>query len=114
MMKKIVNLVILVPLGIVLIVLSVANRQTVSLALNPFQPEDQLLSVAAPFFVFLFLAFLLGLFAGSLATWWSQGKYRKRAKRESRSAMRWQAEADQHKKRAEQIAGQGLAQLPSK
>ncbi len=73
-LKKIVTLVILVPLGILLIVLSVANRQTVTLALNPFRPEDTVLSLTAPFFLFLMLSLILGMLIGSLATWWTQGK----------------------------------------
>jgi len=114
MVKKVINLVILVPLGIILIVLSVANRQSVTLALNPFEPQDQLLSLTAPFFVFLFLALILGLVIGSFATWFAQGKYRKRARHESKAAMKWQEEADRHKSRAEQIAGQSLPQLSAK
>lgn len=110
MLKKIVNLVVMIPLGIILIVLSVANRQTVTLALNPFRPDDQFLSVSAPFFVFLFAALILGLAIGSAVTWLSQGKYRKRARNEAREAEKWHAEADRHKSRVEQIAGQ--AQLP--
>ncbi|MCJ7995082.1 DUF1049 domain-containing protein [Rhizobium cremeum] len=114
MVKKIFGLVILVPLGIVLIVLSVANRQTVRLALNPFQPDDQMLSISAPFFVFLFSAVIFGLLLGSAVTWFTQGKYRKRARNEARSALRWQAEADRHKSRAEEIAGSTLPQIPAK
>lgn len=114
MFRKIVTLVVLVPLGIFLIVLSVANRQSVTLALNPFRPEDQVLSLTAPFFVFLFLSLILGLLIGSSATWLAQGKHRKRARTESKSAVKWQAEADKHKSRAEQIAGQSLPQLQAK
>jgi hypothetical protein len=115
MFRKITTLVILVPLGIVLIVLSVANRQAVTLAINPFRPEDQALSLTAPFFVFLFLALIVGMIIGSVATWLSQGKYRKRARMESKSALKWQAEADRHKNRAEQIAAaQPLPQLQAK
>ena len=55
MLKKLVNIIVLIPVGVILIVLSVANRQSVTLALNPFRPEDSVLSVSAPFFVFLFL-----------------------------------------------------------
>ena len=109
MVKKVVTLVVFVPLAIVLIVLSVANRQMVTLALNPFRPEDAYLSLTAPFFVFLFLALIVGLLLGSGATWLAQGKYRKKARNESR----WQAEADRHKTRAENLAG-GLPQLPAK
>lgn len=113
MVKKVVTLVVFVPLAIVLIVLSVANRQTVTLALNPFRPDDAYLSLTAPFFVFLFLALIVGLLLGSGATWLAQGKYRKKARNESRAAVRWQAEADRHKTRAENLAG-GLPQLPAK
>ncbi|WP_454288428.1 DUF1049 domain-containing protein [Rhizobium arsenicireducens] len=114
MVKKVVSLVVFIPLAIVLIVLSVANRQAVTLALNPFKPDDALLSLTAPFFVFLFLALMLGLLLGSAATWLAQGKYRKKARAETRQAVRWQAEADRQKGRAEQLATQGLPQISAK
>ncbi|WP_105381259.1 lipopolysaccharide assembly protein LapA domain-containing protein [Neorhizobium alkalisoli] len=91
-LKKILSLVIFVPLGIILIVLAVANRQTVTLALNPFRPEDSVLSVSAPFFLFLLLAVLLGMLIGAAVTWWSQGRHRKQARVEAREAARWQNE----------------------
>ena len=93
MSKKIVNLLVLLPLAIILIILCVANRQDVTLALNPFQPEDSVLSFTAPFFVFIFLSVLFGIFVGSAATWISQGKHRKRARIEAREAIRWHDEA---------------------
>ncbi|MFS8053946.1 LapA family protein [Rhizobium sp. BR 317] len=110
MTKKIVNLLILLPLGIILIIFCVANRQSVTLALNPFRPEDQVLSLSAPLFVLLFVALIIGMLVGAAVTWFNQGKHRKLARSQSREAVRWQAEADKHRNRAEQIAGQ----LPSK
>ncbi len=112
MLKKIVNIVVLIPVAIILIVLSVANRQTVTLALNPFNPADSVLSASAPFFVFIFLAVIFGLVIGSLATWFGQGKYRKRARNEAHEAVKWHAEAEKHRTRAETMAAQTL--LPSK
>ncbi len=97
MSKKVVNLLVLVPLAIVLIILCVANRQSVRLALNPFQPDDSVMSFSAPFFVFLFLALILGVFLGSFATWVSQGKHRKRARIEAKEAIRWHDEAIKHR-----------------
>jgi Protein of unknown function (DUF1049). len=90
--KRIVSLVVFVPLGIVLVVLAVANRQPVTLALNPFRPEDSVLSVTAPFFLFLFLAVLLGLLIGWCVTWVGQGKHRRQARVEAREAVKWQNE----------------------
>jgi uncharacterized integral membrane protein len=91
-LKRIVSLVIFVPLGIVLIVLAVANRQMVTLALNPFRPEDGVLAVSAPLFLFLFIAVLLGMLIGAAVTWWGQGRHRKQARIEAREAVKWKNE----------------------
>lgn len=109
MTRKIVNLLVLLPLGIILIVFCVANRHAVTLAFNPFRPEDQFLSMSAPLFVFLFIALMIGMVLGAAVTWFTQGKHRKRARQEAREAVRWHEEADRHKTRAEEIAGR----LPS-
>jgi uncharacterized integral membrane protein len=109
--KKFLNLVIFVPLGIVLVVLAVANRQVVTLALNPFRPEDSVLSLSGPFFLFLLLSLLLGILIGSMATWWTQGRYRRQARQEAREVIRWQAEADRQKYAAQ---ASGSPQLPSR
>ena len=114
MARKLVNVLILIPIGIVLIVLSVANRQAVTLALNPFRPEDSLLSVTAPFFVYLFGATILGMVIGSLATWFTQGKHRKRARVEAREAVKWHDEADKQKSRADTIASQAIVPVSGK
>lgn len=103
MPKKIINLLVLVPLAIILVVLCVANRQAVTLALNPFKPDDALMSFSAPFFVFIFLSLILGVLLGSLVTWFSQGKYRKRARTEAKEAVRWHNEADRQKAAANAV-----------
>ncbi|ASY54986.1 MULTISPECIES: LapA family protein [Sinorhizobium] len=108
MFKKIVNIVVLVPLGVILVALSVANRQTVTLSLNPFDPADNVLSVSAPFFLFLFLAVVLGLFLGAAVVWFSQGKYRRRARNEAHEALKWHREAEKHRSEAERLAQSSL------
>ncbi|MCO5732652.1 DUF1049 domain-containing protein [Rhizobium sp. SSA_523] len=85
--KKIVSLLVFLPLAIVLVVLCVANRQPVTLALNPFRPDDTVLALSGPFFVFLFLALIVGMFVGSVATWLNQGHYRKQARIEAKAAI---------------------------
>ncbi len=105
MTRKLITFLILVPIAIVLIVLSVANRNVVTLALNPFDPSDTVLSLSAPFFVFLFLALMLGMLIGSLATWFKQGKYRKKARTEAKEAVKWHTEADKQRERAETVSG---------
>lgn len=108
MTRKLINFLILVPIAIVLIVLSVANRNVVTLALNPFDPGDTVLSVNAPFFVFLFLAMIAGMIIGSFATWFKQGKHRKKARVEAKEAVKWHTEADKQRERAEGAANRNL------
>lgn len=97
MLKRIVTLIILIPVAIVLIVLSVANRQQVTLALNPFNPADTVLSLSGPFFMFLLVALMVGMVLGSAATWFRQGRYRARARSKSKEAAKWHTEADRLK-----------------
>ena len=104
MIKRIIALAILIPLGVILIMLSVANRTAVTLALNPFDPSDQVLSVTLPFFVFIFAALITGMIIGSLATWFKQGKHRKQARVQTSEAVKWHSEADRQKAKAQQIA----------
>lgn len=104
MIKRIIALAIFVPLGVVLIMLSVANRGAVTLALNPFDPSDPVLSMTAPFFVFLFVALIIGMILGSVATWVKQGKHRKQARVQASEAVKWHTEADRQKAKAQQIA----------
>lgn len=111
MLKKLINIVVFVPLGVLLIVLSVANRQTATLALNPFNPADSVLSISAPFFVFLFLAVIIGLVLGAAVTWFTQGKYRRRARNEANEALKWHREAEMQRGQAEKLATQ--ASLPA-
>ncbi|OQP84895.1 hypothetical protein BTR14_17445 [Rhizobium rhizosphaerae] len=94
MLRRIVNIVVFVPLAILLIVLSVANRHEVRLALNPFDPSDQTLSVSGPLFAFLFLAVIVGILIGGVVMWMEQGKHRRRSRLEAREAIKWQTLAE--------------------
>ena len=64
MIKRIIAVVVLVPLAVIIIALSVANRHSVSLTLDPFHPGNPALSYSAPLFVWLFAALFLGLIVG--------------------------------------------------
>ncbi|MBO6813578.1 MAG: LapA family protein [Rhizobiaceae bacterium] len=82
-MRKFSNLVILLPIAIILVLLSVANRQSVTLSLDPTSLETPAISISLPFFVFLFLAIIAGMLLGSTLTWISQGKHRKALREKS-------------------------------
>ncbi len=79
--------VIFMPLGI-------ANRQPVTLNLDPFGRTASPLAVQMPLSLLLFLFLMLGLLAGGLVVWLGQGKWRRTARHKSREAYQWKSEAD--------------------
>ena len=116
MIRKLTFLFISIPIAVVLIILSVANRYPVTLSLDPFNSEAPALAITLPFFVFLFAAVMLGLLLGSMATWWRQGIYRRNARSERSQALKWQYEAEAQKQRAEELAAEKTSEalsLPS-
>ncbi len=86
MVNRFLTIVILVPLAVVLIALAVANRGAQPFTIDPFNPGNPVLTVSWPLFVYLFLAFALGLLVGSAVTWLRQGRYRKQARRHAEEA----------------------------
>ncbi|MCT7378579.1 LapA family protein [Chelativorans salis] len=80
MFNRIVIVLVFVPLAIILIALAVANRASTAFTVDPFNPGNPGLTVEMPLFVYLFAALLLGMFIGSIATWFRQGRYRRIAR----------------------------------
>lgn len=108
MILRFVKLIVLVPVAIALIVLCVANRHSVTLALNPFRPEDQVLSLSLPLFVLVFLAVITGVVIGSVVTWLAQGRYRRLAREEAHEARKWRDEAGKQRTRVEEATTRTL------
>jgi uncharacterized integral membrane protein len=93
LLRKIVATLILLPLAIVLIAFAVANRQIVTVSLDPFGGSDSGLSL--PLFVLIILLLIIGVLIGGLAAWVRQGKWRGAARRAERQlqALRKKLEA---------------------
>ena len=77
---------VIAPLAALLVALAVVNRKTAILVLDPFAGIEPRLSLEAPLFLFLLGAFALGLIVGGIATWLSQGKWRRTARAGARVA----------------------------
>jgi uncharacterized integral membrane protein len=93
-LRRLIWLLIAIPSAIFLVTLAVANRHAVRLVLDPFRPEAPVISMELPFYSYLFAALLLGVLLGGLATWFSQGHFRRTAYVRTQDAMKWQAQAD--------------------
>jgi hypothetical protein len=93
-LRRIALLLIAFPVAVLLVTLAVANRHAVRLVLDPFRPEAPVLSLMLPFYVYIFVALVLGVLAGGAAVWLGQGRWRRSARVRAQEASRWHAEAD--------------------
>jgi uncharacterized integral membrane protein len=95
MLRRIVSILIFVPLAIVLVALAVANRSPVAFTVDAFNPGSGSLTWQVPLFVLLFIALAAGLLLGSFATWLAQGRHRRAARQSKTEAERLLAQAKQ-------------------
>ena len=93
-MRRLFLFVFTIPIAIVLIALSVANRAPVMATIDPFNPGNPALSFSLPLFAIVLAALILGVVLGSFLTWVNQGKHRNRAKLEAGRADAIKREAD--------------------
>ncbi len=93
-MRRLVLFVFTIPIAIILIALSVANRAPVTATIDPFNPGNPHLSFSLPLFAIVLAALILGVVLGSFLTWINQGKHRNRAKVEAGKAETIKREAD--------------------
>jgi hypothetical protein len=92
--RRIVRFVVVLPVVAILVALGLANVHDVRLALDPFRPDDPVLAIVLPFYLWLLLALIVGVVIGGMATWTAQRGWRRSARRREADARRWQAEAD--------------------
>ena len=96
-MRVVLQALILAPIAILIVLLSVANRNTVTLSLDPFSGTPPAWALTAPLFAILFVAVMFGVVLGGAAAWLAQAKYRRAARRFRAQATRHQAEAERLK-----------------
>jgi uncharacterized integral membrane protein len=102
LLRKTVAVLILVTLGIVLIAFAVANRQDVTISLDPFGSLQNaaLASRPLPLFLVLFAVLIVGVLIGGSASWLRHGRWRRTARRLERDLGRLREELEAHKRAA--------------
>jgi hypothetical protein len=108
-LRRIVRLVVLLPAVVALAAIGVANTHGVRLALNPFRPDDPVLSLELPFYGWLLGTLIVGVVIGGLATWTAQARWRRSARRSEAESQRWKAEASRLERERQHEAAQQLA-----
>jgi uncharacterized integral membrane protein len=110
MLRKIVNILVVLPLAILFVAFAVANRHVVTLSFDPFNSADPALGVKLPLFAVIIVVAMFGVLAGGIATWFGQHKWRKAARENEAEA--WQARTELAELRARQAAPAPTAQAP--
>jgi uncharacterized integral membrane protein len=85
-MRKFLNAVVFIPLGAILVVFAVANRHLVTVSFDPFNSQDPTLGFTLPLFVVIIAVAMLGVIAGSSATWFRQRRWRRAARQHEAAA----------------------------
>jgi uncharacterized integral membrane protein len=91
-MRRFLILFVLLPIAIVVVALSVANRGSVTFSLDPIGAAAPGWSASGPLYVFLFAAVTLGIIIGGIATWLRQGRWRHAARTERANTERLRLE----------------------
>ena len=92
MIRKVIAAFVLIPLAIVIVLLAMANRQTVTISLDPFLAETPALAVTQPLFLVILGAVIAGVVIGGVAAWLKQGKWRRTARAAQAEARALRAE----------------------
>ena len=93
-MVRFLKVAILALCAIVLLGFAFANRDFVTVSFDPFASSDNAaFSIPAPLFAVVIVAAMLGVVAGALATWLSQGRHRKASRLSRREADQWRSQA---------------------
>jgi uncharacterized integral membrane protein len=96
LLRKIVAVLILVPLAVIIIAFAVANRQIVTVSLDPFSGAEPAASVTLPMFALILVLLIIGVVIGGVASWLRQGKWRGAARRLERELRELRQKFDAH------------------
>jgi uncharacterized integral membrane protein len=81
MLRRIIWTLIVVPLAVVIIAFAVANRQSVTVSLDPFSWTSPAYAATLPLFAIIFVVLILGVLIGGIAAWIGQTKWRRSARK---------------------------------
>jgi uncharacterized integral membrane protein len=113
MVRRIVNWLFYLPLGAIIVVLAVANRQSVTLSIDPFEGDDSLLTMQMPLFVVAFIALALGVILGGSVVWLGQRRHRVAARRAQAELVSAREEVDKLKADLASQSSTAAATAPS-
>ncbi|MGJ0425217.1 LapA family protein [Methylocystis sp.] len=106
-MKSILRVIVFVPLALIILFFSMANRGSVRIGLDPFAPSDGSgPSFEAPIFLVVLASIAIGVLAGGISSWLGHLSVR-------RAAKVARAEARKTRVEIEKLRQQALGSLPA-
>ncbi len=99
-MRKLVAVIVLVPLAVVLVMFAVANREIVTVAFDPFDATQPAYTIKMPLFILTFALVGVGVLVGGAAAWLRQRKWRVRARRAEAEARELRVNLDVQRARS--------------
>ncbi len=81
MFRRIVSILIVVPLAVIIIAFAVANRQSVTVSFDPLSSSSPAYAATLPLFVLIFVLLIFGVLIGGAAAWIGQTKWRRTARK---------------------------------
>ena len=114
MLRRIVAALILVPLAIIIIAFAVANRQIVTVSLDPFSSDRPAAAVTLPLFGLIIGLLILGVVIGGMAAWLRQSKWRRTARRLEHELGDLRGEVESLKRTAEPTNIPGRIDMPQR
>lgn len=94
MIRKTIAVLVLVPLGLAIVLFAVANRQRVTISLDPFSSDAPAFTVALPLFLVILGVLIAGVIIGGIASWLRQAHWRRRVRRLEAETRRLRAESE--------------------
>ena len=92
-MKAFFKALVLVPVALIVVLFSVANRAPVRVSLDPISRDAPAFALDLPLFAVILAAIAIGILIGGFASWLAQGKHRKAARVNRREADKLRSEA---------------------
>lgn len=111
-MRRLLRWIIGAPIIIVVMFFAVANRQWVTLSLDPINETNPTYSLDMPVWLLVFFGIFIGIIVGWFYCWRAQAKWRKLARDRQYEITRLQNELMVNTQGAAKVEAQMLAPLP--
>ena len=100
MFRKVLTIVVAVPLAAIIIAFAVANRQSVTVSFDPFSSADPAYAATLPLFAVVLLVLNFGVVVGGVAAWIRQGKWRRAVRQLEAESRSLRSDLDDARRRA--------------